>query len=192
MACFLDKNKIKEGIIESVKDKISQNHLLKIDGNTVTVTKTEKLPLTDQQRDLIEKAATLGEDLKGAYKDSFLTDHETFLREIAEQANSSQMEERGALSVAGPELFDIAITAFPEEGLLTEENKAVTAINAEYGIPVLQKAGTNTYTLDIPNKLVVKYLAMQEGSKEQIMDELRQTYLSQYSSHSLNMMDENL
>lgn len=193
MECFLNKDKIKEAIHTSVKDVVTSNEALKVDGEVITFTKAANLPLTPEQTDLIDKSLQYADEISGVYRASFKTDPERFLREIAEQANSSGIEQRGALNAAGINLFDIATTAFPEQGLVSQSQKdMIDAINAPYKTKVLIRDGEGKYKIEVPDALVLKYLAKQTGGKEAVLEVMRQNYLSQFSENSLNLMDENM
>lgn len=192
MECYLDKEKIKKGIENSVIERVAANSLLKLEDDNIVRLLSQKVPLTPEQKEKVLDSLQYASDIKGAYKYSFELDPETFLREIAQQANSSVSEKGTALSVAGPNLFEAATTIFPEEGLLKEEVKHIEAINNAFTEPVLVPISRGTYKIDIPNILVTKYLMRQTGSKEQVLEELRAHYLSQYTDQSLNMMQEHL
>jgi len=72
------------------------------------------IPSGDSTKDqLIAQALQHAGDIKGIYKMSFNKDPERFLFEIAQQANSSEAEMRGAYEAVGGEVFDAATKLFP-------------------------------------------------------------------------------
>lgn len=196
MECNLNKQKIKDGIIETAKDMISKSGLFTIDGNKLSAinpTTLEEPEMTDSQRDMLDDANNYANSITSdIFRDMFLENPAEFLREIARQANSTEAEAAGALDVAGYKLFQLALQIFPDEGKVTAEGELIRNINKDFRDEVIRKTGVNEWTIHPSDDLAMQYLMAQSGSSQAIIDDLRSRYLAEFSSTSLNLLADDL
>src|SRR6478736_2837064 len=112
MECVITKDKIKKGITETVTVQVNQTGLFDVNGVDV-VAKNQTLPLTpelnEEQLKKIEEAKVNAKDIVPLYRPAFEQDPIGFLKEIAQQANTSESESEGALNNAGFKLYQLAI-----------------------------------------------------------------------------------
>ena len=195
MECSVNKEKIKQGITDTIKQLVEATGLFNIVEDKVfskNIPSSVVPELTEDQLKKIEDSKKYANDVDVIYRQGFLDNPVDFLRHIALQANSSRSEQDGAIGMAGWELFDLAVSLFSNEGLLQSEREATERINDQFKDEVLIKTGVTEWTIHPSDELALQYLAAQPSSSEQIIESLRDHYLSQFTSTSLNLLDENL
>lgn len=196
MECNLNKEKIKRGIVDSVKALVTETNLFDIvDDKVISRTRLEEGPveLTEKQQEWLEGSMKYADTIpQQMFRDMFTSNPADFLREIAKQGNSSESEASGAFNIAGAKLFQMALQIFPEEGKITHESEAVRDINKAFKDEVLLKTGTNEWTIWPSDELAMQYLFAQPGSSKAIINEMRADYLSQFSSTSINLLADDL
>lgn len=196
MECNLNKDKIKQGIIETAKLLVAETELFTVSGDRVfaknNVLKDQNVELTAEQQKLLESSISYADDIKDKiYRDLFIDNPAEFLRMIANQANSSESEAAGAMNTSGNNLFQIALQVFPNEGIISDESEAIREINKKFRDEVLVKSGINEWVIKPSEELAMQYLMSQSGSTEAIINEMRAHYLSQFSSTSMNLLGDN-
>jgi hypothetical protein len=194
MECSLDKEKIKQGIADTVKVMVENTGLFTIvEDKVFSNKKAEETPeLTADQIERIEGSREFVDTLDIMYRESFLADPGEFLRFIASQANSSESESAGALQIAGMTMFKRALQVFPNEGKVLEESEAIRNINKEFRDEVLMKTGQAEWSIWPSDELAMQYLMAQPKTADAIIAELRTKYLSQFSSTSINLLSDDL
>lgn len=190
MECSLTKERIRQGIIDTVEKLVIDTGLFNIENNKITP-KNPQIP--DPQLDkkaLIEEAFSYKDDIGGLYMFTVenMEQMEIFLREISDQLHASTIERASALKVAGERISNIAETLFPQP-----YRKAISAINQMFGNnTAIYKTGENEWTISPNNVLVLEYLSAQPNSSDEIVESMREMYLSEFSSTSFNLLDKDL
>lgn len=195
MECKITKERIREGIINTVKDMATATELFEVQEDRIIAKRPIPVsePLSPEQERFINDSVQYADTIEGEmYRNMFKGNPEEFLRYIAQQANSSTSESRGAMNIAGEEIFEAAMRVFPNEGLMSPERDAAEKINEKFGEDVLLKSGINQWGISPPPDLVLKYMMAQEGGWEAVANEMRSRYLSQFSSVSSNLMGDDL
>lgn len=195
MECNLDRNKIKSGIEEAVINAVTHTGMFNIVGNSIVGKDLPNMDIpevTPEQLALIDEALKYKDDIVGAYQSSFENSPADFLFEMAQQANSSDMEKTGAIKVAGERMIELALKVFPTVGAVSKEQKMIREINNSFSREVLTPTGHNQWEISVPDELVVKYLLGQPNSWSHVNDYLRARYLSQFTSTSLNLIGDDL
>ena len=188
MKCALNKEAVKQAIKDEVLNKLDRN-LFKVEDSTISLI-PQVQSFTAEQNELINKALEYKGEVKGIYAatDALTTVALTFLKEISEQARSSESEKKGAISAVSKELVDIALKVYPKSQAIS----ILENINKEFNSELIKIKSKDTYFIDPSNDLVMNYIIRVEGSGELVHEYLRENYLKQYAPNSLNLMDDDL
>lgn len=195
MECYLKKDKIREGIVNAIKDMVTQSTQFEIDGNRIISKQKieEPTPLTDEQLESVDKKfAEHVNKIDKTYVTAAKENPIDFLYNIAAQAHADVEQQVSAMEIAGTSLYELATQLFPNAGIDSPEAKFIKEINAKFKDTVLTQHSANVWTITPSDDLVMFYLMSQTGSKDALIKEIRNKYLSQFSSVSLNMAEGNL
>lgn len=195
MECKLDKNKIEAAIVEAAITRATDSGLFTIKDNVLVAKNnmaTDIKPLTEEQLSLLDEIDKHKDSIQGVYKDIYEENPLLFLHEIAEQAQSSDLERDGAISAVTEDIVNLANRVFPDVNRKSPEQQFIDKMNSEFTRDVAKLSGRNTWTISAPEELIVKYLLQEPGSFPHVTDYLRAKYLSQFTSTSLNLLGDDI
>jgi hypothetical protein len=190
MECRLDVNKIKQGITDRVKELVPTS-LFRVEGDNIISHNELKGVLGEVPEDILNEALLHKDDIKGISKDMFLSMPHLFLKELAFQANSSALERRGAVEVAGSYLVELALKAYPNEGKPILEQSIIDGINKAFNDVVIVQVTPNTWEIKPTEQVVMEYIVREKGGYSILADYARRQYIEK-AGLAVNLINEDL